>query len=381
LTKQRVMRTPRSVDIELTAACNLSCTYCYFYGNPAVEYRDLPAAEWLQFFEECGRLGVMELVLAGGEPFIRKDLKTLLSAVVSNRMRYSLLSNGSLIDDDICAFIASTKRCDYVQVSVDGSKPEVHDACRGKGSWEGAMRGIQTLLRHSIPVAARVTIHRHNVEDLEGIARLLLDEQGLDDFGTNAAGYLGACRGNSGDVLLSAEQRRRAMDSLIRLEEKYPGRITATAGPLAEAHMWREMEEAREKAAPPFSNGGRLTGCGCPSSKIAVRADGAIVPCSMLAHMELGRINRDSLAEVWLHSLALNDLRARHEIPLQDFSFCAGCEYIPYCTGNCPGLAYSLVGEVNHPSPDACLRRFREEAKRWNVERFNVQRYFQGIAN
>jgi len=364
LTKQRVMRTPRSLDVELTAACNLSCTYCYFYDNPAVAYRDLPTAEWLQFFEECGRLGVMDLVLAGGEPFIRKDLKTLLSAIVSNRMRYSLLSNGTLIDDDICAFIASTMRCDYVQVSIDGSRTDIHDVCRGAGSWEEAVRGIRMLQRHSIPVTSRVTIHRHNVDDLEGIARLLLDELGLDSFGTNSAGYLGACRGNSGDVLLNASQRQQAMDALLLLEEKYPGRITANAGPLAEAHTWREMEGARANGAPPFSNGGRLTACGCPASKIAVRADGAIVPCAMLAHMELGRINRDSLAEVWLRSPALNELRARQETPLRDFAFCADCEYIPYCTGNCPGLAYSLVGEVNHPSPDACLRKFNKEVER-----------------
>jgi SynChlorMet cassette radical SAM/SPASM protein ScmE len=358
------MRTPRTVDVELTAACNLRCTYCYFYNNPAVAYRDLPTGDLLQFFEECGRLGVMQLTLAGGEPFIRKDLKALLRGIVNNRMRYSLLSNGSLINNDISAFIASTGRCDYVQVSIDGSGPETHDACRGAGSWEGAVRGIRTLQRHSVPVTSRVTIHRHNVDDLEGIARLLLEDLGLEGFGTNSAGYLGACRGNSGDVLLTVEQRQRAMDALVRLDEMYPGRISATAGPLAEAHMWREMEEARAKGAPAFDNSGHLTGCGCPYNKISVRADGAIVPCAMLAHMELGRINRDSLANVWLHSPALNALRERQNIPLQGFAFCNGCEYVRYCTGNCPGLAYSIVGEVNHPSPDACLRKFKEEAEK-----------------
>ena len=89
-----------------------------------------------------------------------------------------------------------------------------------------------------------------------------------------------------------------------------------------------------------------------------MRADGAIVPCSMLAHMELGRINQDSLAEVWQHSREMISLRARQTISLQDFAFCADCKYIPYCTGNCPGLAYTLTGQVDHPSPDACLRRF-----------------------
>ena len=46
---------------------------------------------------------------------------------------------------------------------------------------------------------------------------------------------------------------------------------------------------------------------------------------------------------------------------LTDFDFCVECPYIPYCTGNCPGLAYALTGQVDHPSPDACLRCFLED--------------------
>ena len=94
-----VMRTPRKLDIDITARCNLRCRYCYFFSNPAVEYRDLPTEEWLRFFDELGTLGVMEVTLAGGEPFIREDLATLLEGIVRNRMRFSILSNGALIDD------------------------------------------------------------------------------------------------------------------------------------------------------------------------------------------------------------------------------------------------------------------------------------------
>lgn len=356
-----VMRTPRSVDVEITSRCNLRCRYCYFFDNPAVEYHDLPPGEWLQFFDELGRCAVMNVCLAGGEPFIREDLPTLLESIVRNRMRFSILSNGTLIDDGIAAFIASTGRCDSVQVSVDGSGPETHDACRGKDSFAGAIRGIRTLQRHGLPVTVRVTIHRHNVCDLENIARLLLENLGLQGFSTNAAGYLGLCRQNAGEVLLTIQERQTAMETLARLSVKYNGRISAMAGPLAEVRHWRLMREARKQGDPPFSNGGYLTGCGCPTNKIAVRADGVIVPCSMLAHMELGQINRDLLAELWQHSPALNHLRQRHTIPLTDFDFCAGCPYIPYCTGNCPGLAYSLTGQVDHPSSDACLRRFLED--------------------
>jgi SynChlorMet cassette radical SAM/SPASM protein ScmE len=357
----KVMRSPRKLDIEITARCNLRCRYCYFFNNPAVEYLDLPADEWLKFFDELGTLGVMDVTLAGGEPFMREDLTTLLEGLVRNRMRFCLLSNGGLIDDGVAAFLARTGRCEYVQVSVDGSSAEIHDSCRGKGSFDGAIRGIRTLQRQRVNVAVRVTIHRNNVHDLENIAHFLLDELGLPGFGTNSAGYLGTCRVNSDEMLLNMEERMEATAALLRLAEKYPERISASAGPLSEGRAWRRMEEARAQGKPAFPNRGRLTACGCPSSKISVRADGTIVPCNMLNHIELGRINHDSLAEVWQNSPALNQLRDRHAIPLSDFKFCAGCAYIPYCTGSCPGLAYALTGKVDHPSPDSCLRQFLEE--------------------
>ena len=357
----QVMRTPRSLSLEITARCNLRCRYCYFFNNPEVVYRDLPTDDWIQFFDELGTLGVMGVVLAGGEPFIREDLPALVEGIVRNRMRYSFLSNGGLIDEGIAAFIAGTGRCDHVQVSVDGSCAEVHDSCRGQGSFDGAVRGIRILQRHGIHLGVRVTIHRNNVDDLDNIARFLLEDLGISDFGTNSAGYMGTCRDNAANVLLSLDERQSAMAALVRLAAKYPGRISATAGPLADARMWGRMEEARAQGNPAFPNGGHLTACGCSRNKIAVRSDGVIVPCNMLAHVELGRINQDSLADIWQNSPALNALRERTAKPLADFAFCAGCSYIPYCTGNCPGLAYTLTGQIDHPSPDACLKRFLQD--------------------
>jgi SynChlorMet cassette radical SAM/SPASM protein ScmE len=209
-------------------------------------------------------------------------------------------------------------------------------------------------------VGVRVTVHRHNLDDLENIAGFLLDELGLPSFSTNSAGYLGTCRLNADDVMLTVAERQSAMATLLRLAEKYPNRIAANAGPLSEGRVFRQMEEARAQGAPAFPNRGRLTACGCPSSKIAVRADGAVVPCNMLAHIVLGRINRDSLADIWRNSPALNQLRNRQKIPLGGFELCADCAYIPYCTGSCPGLAYTITGQIDHPSPDSCLRRFLE---------------------
>ncbi|UCE52874.1 MAG: SynChlorMet cassette radical SAM/SPASM protein ScmE [Desulfobacterales bacterium] len=360
----KVIRTPRSVDLAITSRCNLRCAYCSHFGSAGDVDQDLATEEWLRFFEELSDCAVMQVILEGGEPICRQDLRQLIHGIVRNRMRFTILSNGTLITDEMAAFVAETGRCDGVQVSIDGSMPATHDACRGNGNFERTMDGIMSLSKHGVSVSVRVTIHRRNVKDLEGVARLLLEEVGLHSFSTNAASFMGLCRQHSEQVQLTMEERALAMKTLLRLRKKYNGRISATAGPLAEGKIWMEMEEARREGRPNIPGRGYLTGCGGPLNTLAVRADGVMVPCQQMSHIELGRINRDDLREVWQNHAELRRIRERRDIALSDFEFCQGCDYIPYCTGNCPALAYTLLGEENHPSPDACLRRFLEEGGR-----------------
>jgi len=355
------MKTPKSVDLSITNRCNLRCTYCSHFTSAGDSGSDLPKEEWLRFFEELNRCAVLDVTIEGGEPFVRKDLKELIQGIIKNRMRFSILSNGTLITDEMTSFLASTGRCNSVQVSIDGSFSETHDACRGNGNFEKAVSGLKCLQEHHIPVTVRVTIHRHNLNDLEKIARFLLDDLKLAGFSTNAASYMGLCRSNAEEVQLTVDERSMAMETLVRLNQEYNGRISAAAGPLAEAKTWLEMEQARREKRENLPNCGYLRSCGGVFSKMAIRGDGVMVPCLQISHIELGHINQNDLREVWQDHPELTRLRNRRDIPLSDFAFCQGCEYVPYCRGNCPALAYNLLGEENHPSPDACLKRFLEQ--------------------
>ena len=173
------MRTPRSLDLAITHHCNLRCKYCSYFTSAGDVPQDLPGEAWTEFFQELNACAVMEVCLSGGEPFSRRDLRELIEAIIRNRMRFLILSNGTLITDEMASFLASTRRCSGIQVSIDGSIPTTHDACRGEGNFLKAIEGIQCLLRHHLPATVRVTIHKHNVGDLEGIAHLLLEEIGL----------------------------------------------------------------------------------------------------------------------------------------------------------------------------------------------------------
>ena len=353
-----IIATPRTVDIEITPRCNLRCSYCYYFNNPGESYSELSTAEWLEFFDELGRCCVMNVTLSGGEPFIRKDLKELLSSIVNNQMRFSLLSNGGLIDDDIASYIASTGRCDQIQISIDGSCADVHDSCRGQGSFDDAVRGIRVLQKYGISVAVRMTLHHKNIDDIAATSNFLLNTLNLPSFSVNAASYLGSFRERKDEIGLSVDDRYKAMLALLKARAKHSGRIKAQAGPLAEADTWKRMEEARLSGAPAFPSGGRLTGCGCVFNRMAVRTDGSMVPCMLLPHLVLGRINKDSLQYVWQHSEILAAMRDRNTVSLENSKYCKGCPYTPYCTGNCPATAYSITGDVHAPCPDSCLRDY-----------------------
>mgnify|MGYP001578301425 CR=1 FL=1 len=360
----RVMKSPRNVDIEITNRCNLRCKYCAHFSSPGDVDGDLPKEEWFKFFEELNRCAVMDVTLSGGEAFYRKDITEIIESIVHNKMRYSILSNGTLITDEMAKFLAETKRCNSVQVSIDGSAPETHDIFRGKGTFAKAIDSVGYLKKYGISTTVRVTIHKYNVPDLDRVAKLLLEDIGLNDFSTNVASYLGLCRDNNEQIKLSVEDQSIAMETLLRLAKKYNGRVIAAAGPLANARMWLAMEKARLDGEESLPGRGCLAGCGGVTSKLAVRADGVMVPCSQLPHIELGMINKDDLMDVWQNHPELARIRNRKIIPLSEFEFCQGCDYINYCTGNCPALSYTLVGIEDHPSPDACLKRFLEDGGR-----------------
>ncbi len=354
------MSTPRSVELEITAKCNLRCQYCSNFSSEGDVENEIDTSDWMDFFRECRELGVIHALLSGGEPFFHKDIKDIINSIVKNRMRFSANSNGTFITDNIAGFLSETGRCDNIQISIDGHCAKVHDSCRGKGSFEKAITGIENLRHHNIPVTIRVTIHQKNVEYLEKIAEFILGELKMPGFDTNAAMFMGLMRENIDEVGLTIEQYSYAMQKLLDLNKKFNNKINATAGPLADAEYWTKMEKARQEGAAPFTGCGTLNSCGCANSQIAVRADGVIVPCNQIDGYELGKINKDSLKEIWQNSIELNKFRDRNKIKLSMFDKCNACQYLNYCRGGCPASVYNVKKSVFVPSTIDCLKTFLE---------------------
>jgi SynChlorMet cassette radical SAM/SPASM protein ScmE len=326
--------------------------------------KDLSMAQWMGFFGKLRNLSVLDACLTGGEPFTRPDFFELVDGVIAHRMRYSILTNGTLVDEAIIGEFRKGKRrmrLNSIQVSIDGSCSQVHDRHR-PGSFERALRGLRLLKAEGFPVTVRVTIHPENVGDLEATARLLLKDLGLPSFSTNEAFPMGSGCANRTAIALDPSQQMEAMRVLARIREHYPGRVTGSAGPLAKRDSYFEMEEARATGEKPSNwTMGSLTGCGCVFTRIDILHDGGIVPCHILHRLVMGNILTDDLGEIWRTHPTLEALRGRRGIPMCEVPGCEGCEWTEYCNGSCPGLAHELTGDFNRANPDDCYRAFRAE--------------------
>lgn len=146
---------PIGVKFELTHRCNLLCSFCYT-DSPAktlTKTYDRDHDEWMAIVEQSIDLGIVEAVVSGGEPLLRKaltlDIMRRLDAVGVNSI---LTTNGWFLDDEAATVIAGLRHA-KVGISIDGLTPELHDAGRGvAGSWERAVAGLDRLIARGTDV-------------------------------------------------------------------------------------------------------------------------------------------------------------------------------------------------------------------------------------
>jgi SynChlorMet cassette radical SAM/SPASM protein ScmE len=351
------------LDLSLTGRCNLKCRYC-FYANEMTALSDMPTERWHALFEELGRLGVQNVCLSGGEVFTRPDLFELIDGVIANKMRYAILTNGTLITEETLKEFAKGKRrlrLGSIQVSIDGSCAAIHDQSRPPKSFDRALRGLRLLKAAHFPVTVRVTVNRANVNDLPNVARLLLEDVGLGSFSTNEADQMGSARCYGDSIVLTRSERKQAMETLARLNKEHGGRISATAGPLASASFFAEIDEACAQGKTGRPGRGTLCSCGGVFTKLAILHDGTIVPCNLLPKLVMGVFGHQSLAEVWRSSPAINVVRYRRQIPVRSLPTCKDCSYAGFCAGGCPASVMAKFGRLNARDPLVCYRIFKGE--------------------
>ena len=107
---------------------------------------------------EAAELGVSEIFVTGGEPFLLADIGEILTACAAAAPT-TVLTNGMLFAGRRLETLALLPR-DRVtlQISLDSPTPERHDRHRGKGTWARAWRGIERARAEGFRVRLAATV-------------------------------------------------------------------------------------------------------------------------------------------------------------------------------------------------------------------------------
>jgi MoaA/NifB/PqqE/SkfB family radical SAM enzyme len=130
---------PTVVAISPTMRCNYSCAGCYSRGRPTKD--ELSTEELDVLLTEAERLGVLAIVVTGGEPLLREDMLDLVSR--HRRLLFVMITNGSFVTPETAQRIAKNSNLISL-VSIDGL-PQDTDEMRRPGAHDIALRALQSL--------------------------------------------------------------------------------------------------------------------------------------------------------------------------------------------------------------------------------------------
>ena len=211
---------PPFLIASITSRCNLHCAGCYSRCNQATTdmapVRQLTGEEWLKIFEEADDLGISFILLAGGEPMIRRDI--IEAAGKRPNILFPVFTNGTFMDEQ---YFELFDRCRNLVpiMSIEGEKA-ITDARRGAGVYDRLIANMDELHRRGLIFGASVTVTAQNIREVSSASFL----QKLSDRGCKAVIFVEfvPVTDDSKDLAPQEAEREYLTGEIARLREDYP---------------------------------------------------------------------------------------------------------------------------------------------------------------
>lgn len=347
----------KALCLHIAHACNLSCRYCFAGEGEYRGDRSLMSFEVgkkaLDFLvKNSGSRRNLEVDFFGGEPLMNFDVVRQL--VVYGRslekehdkhFRFTLTTNGVLLDDDIIDFV--NREMDNIVLSIDGRK-EVHDRMRpnknGDGSYDLILDKFKKVAesRNQQKYYVRGTFTHYNLDFVEDV--LHLADEGFEQISVEpvVAGPEEPYAIRKEDIPVICEGYDKLAKEMIKREKEGRGfnffhyMIDLTGGPCVYK---------------------RLSGCGSGTEYLAVTPWGDLYPCHQFVGNEeflLGNVDEGIVRTEVRDEFKLCNVYAKEE--------CRNCFAKFYCSGGCAANAYNTHGDINQPYEIGCeLQKKRVE--------------------
>ncbi|MBU1727060.1 MAG: radical SAM protein [Candidatus Omnitrophica bacterium] len=120
---------PVYIEASPAGSCNHRCVYC---GLDFMDYqpRFLDTDIYKKRLKEMGRLGVKSIMYAGeGEPFLHKDIASIINTTKSSGIDVAVTTNGVLFDKGLAE--KTLKDITWIKVSINAAKKETYSKIHG----------------------------------------------------------------------------------------------------------------------------------------------------------------------------------------------------------------------------------------------------------
>lgn len=166
IKEEEGLHIPAFLIASITGSCNLHCTGCYSRDTHATEdcetKKQLTDKEWGDIFSQAKDLGISFIVLAGGEPLLRRGV--LETAAETPGVLFPVFTNGVFLDGSYMDMFNKHRNLLPV-LSLEGDR-EATDARRGDGIFDIVTKNMDSLKEKGIVFGASVTVTKENMENV-----------------------------------------------------------------------------------------------------------------------------------------------------------------------------------------------------------------------
>jgi len=317
------LRIGRLADLYLflTNDCNLRCSHCYVSSGDDVPPREMSTREVFGLIDQARELGVGRFLVTGGEPFMVRDIFEIIR-YITGESDLVILTNGLFFSDKFLTRLADSRgrgRLSF-QISLDGPNAALHEAIRGKGTFDKTLRAIRRAVAAGLELSISTAVSERNLDHMTDTTRLV------------------ASLGVPTHHILWMQEWGRALDHRPEL----------MAPPWRVLEAMRECRKVGDALGVTIDNDaslrvrvkgkrGRKTDlCSCGWDSLAVFSDGQVYPCVWLAGapgMECGSVLEQPLGQIWRESPILDHLR---DVSVQNREKCSDCHLKFLCAGGSP---------------------------------------------
>ncbi len=308
------------VLFELTYDCNYDCVFCY--NDRSLAGRKLELDEYLRVLDELAALGVLNVVLSGGEPMVHPHFFDIGAAAKERGFVVRVKTNGHLLRGEALERMMTDVEPLAVEVSLHGATAATHERqTRVPGSFERLVDNLREARDAGLRVRINSTLTRFNEGELDAMFAL--------------AAALGFPLTVDPDVTPRDDGDRSPL-ALAASDDA----LRALAGRGLVPGVHHEACDTRTDKH-----------CGAGSSALCIDPVGNVYPCVQWRRAA-GNVRDGALSALWRSSPVLAEVRALTvDVKRMVQSHDAGA-----FMGFCPGTAESLGGDPLAPYLNARRR-------------------------